>query len=52
MLTLNTFKDIALGQSLKSIWSMINVVQFTVFMTDLVMDLAPHATEFLKELCV
>ena len=49
-ITLNTIKDIALGQSLKSVWNMINCLQFVIFLTDLNVRLVAHATEFLKQL--
>ena len=50
VLTLNSLKDVALGYSLKSIWNMINILQFVVFINEIKMSLPVHAEIYLKKL--
>ena len=50
VLILNIVLRLILGKSLKSIWDVVNVLQFIVFFELIKVNLAPHARLFLAQL--
>ena len=50
VLILNIVLRLILGKSLKSIWDVVNVLQFIVFFELIKVNIAPHAKLFLKQL--
>ena len=52
LLYLNIILNLVLRQSLKTMWGMVNILQFVVYYHLIKVNLAPHANEFLVQLKV